>query len=401
MTKVAAVIGGGLQGICSALMLTRKGFQVKLFERTGSLMGRASLNNEGKIHLGFVYARDKTLRTAHHMIEAALYFAPTIENLIGRKLEWLTNTSTPFVYGIHKDSSLDVDELAAYYAQLESAFHEKMNSLGTAFHYLGEQPGHIWEHGQVTHSLDSQIITRQIQTSELAVDTVWLRSEMIEALHSVDVEIFTNSSVGRVQKVNQTWIAEVNYEESVGPFDIIVNCAWDGRLAIDHSSGFRNEEPELVRLKYGFLLDGTTRVPSLTMTHGPFGDIVNFSKSNEVYISWYPHCMNYMETTTEIPDKIDAICNGNFDPDQIDSLFRNTRSVITSIAPELESLALKGVRVGTILGQGTTDISDLSSGLHKRLNGIREVDKGYYSVFTAKYTSAPLNTVVLSGMIDP
>jgi 2-polyprenyl-6-methoxyphenol hydroxylase-like FAD-dependent oxidoreductase len=61
-----AVLGAGLQGTCIALELARRGFDVDLLDQDLEPLNRASLRNEGKIHLGFVYAKDATLRTARN-----------------------------------------------------------------------------------------------------------------------------------------------------------------------------------------------------------------------------------------------------------------------------------------------------------------------------------------------
>ena len=46
------VLGGGLQGCCTALALAERGINVTILDRNNSLMSRAAVANEGKIHLG-------------------------------------------------------------------------------------------------------------------------------------------------------------------------------------------------------------------------------------------------------------------------------------------------------------------------------------------------------------
>jgi len=62
--KSVAILGGGLTGCCTALVLAERGARVTLFDRADSLFARTSLHNEGKIHFGYVYARDSSLATA-------------------------------------------------------------------------------------------------------------------------------------------------------------------------------------------------------------------------------------------------------------------------------------------------------------------------------------------------
>src|SRR5207253_2589568 len=59
-----AVLGGGLQGCSTALALAERGVRVTLFDRNSQLLHGAALANEGKIHLGYMYAGDPSLNTA-------------------------------------------------------------------------------------------------------------------------------------------------------------------------------------------------------------------------------------------------------------------------------------------------------------------------------------------------
>jgi len=69
-----AVLGAGLQGAGVALELARRGIETTLVERDALAMNRASLRNEGKIHLGLIYANDTTHETAFLQLRGALRF---------------------------------------------------------------------------------------------------------------------------------------------------------------------------------------------------------------------------------------------------------------------------------------------------------------------------------------
>ena len=73
------VLGGGLQGCCIALALAERGLEVTLFERNDTLLSRTAVANEGKIHLGYMYAGDSTLSTARTMMIGAFAFSPFFE----------------------------------------------------------------------------------------------------------------------------------------------------------------------------------------------------------------------------------------------------------------------------------------------------------------------------------
>ena len=60
-------------------------------------MDAASRHNEGKIHLGFVYANDPTFRTAELMFRGAGQFAPLMRRWLGTAFDDIP-VSTPFNY---------------------------------------------------------------------------------------------------------------------------------------------------------------------------------------------------------------------------------------------------------------------------------------------------------------
>ena len=99
--RVAVLGGQRITGVCAALELAARGHAVDLYEQGAQLIGRASYWNEGKIHLGLVYAQDRSRRTARAMLEGALRFRP----LLARWIETDTldrAVSDPFVYAISR-----------------------------------------------------------------------------------------------------------------------------------------------------------------------------------------------------------------------------------------------------------------------------------------------------------
>ena len=77
-----AILGGGLQGCCAALELAMRGIRVTLYERNSTLLAGAATANEGKIHLGYTYASDRSLTTARTLLRGALSFAPLMQRYL-------------------------------------------------------------------------------------------------------------------------------------------------------------------------------------------------------------------------------------------------------------------------------------------------------------------------------
>ena len=58
MNKKIAIIGGGLFGVTTYIILKKKGFDCTLFEKKKDLLLGASTNNLNRVHFGYHYPRD-------------------------------------------------------------------------------------------------------------------------------------------------------------------------------------------------------------------------------------------------------------------------------------------------------------------------------------------------------
>jgi len=106
--------GAGLQGTGVALELARRGIRVTLMDAEPRAMNRASLRNEGKIHLGFIYADDRTLGSAFLQIDGALRFRAILAHWIGRRSDWLALSAI----GAVSRAEIPIREKLVLYASL-------------------------------------------------------------------------------------------------------------------------------------------------------------------------------------------------------------------------------------------------------------------------------------------
>ena len=114
-----AILGAGIMGSSAALLLARAGCAVTLIHQAASAMSGASRWNEGKIHLGFLYAGDPSCRTAAELVIGGLAFKPLTEELIGCSLVPAT-TPDDDVYLVHPQSVVDAASMAAYFQRVET-----------------------------------------------------------------------------------------------------------------------------------------------------------------------------------------------------------------------------------------------------------------------------------------
>src|SRR5215216_5630048 len=110
MIMRVAVLGGGLQGACVAMELASTGITVDLYDKNDQCLTQASAQNEGKIHLGYLYANDPTLRTARTMVKGSIMFSSLLRRWIGSDVDSIP-VSAPFYYVVHRESLLSVVEI--------------------------------------------------------------------------------------------------------------------------------------------------------------------------------------------------------------------------------------------------------------------------------------------------
>lgn len=402
MAKVATVLGAGIQGCCAALALSKLGFQVRLYDKSSTLMNRASANQEGKIHLGFVYARDESMITARTMIEHALRFAPALESLIGTTIDWEPHLSRRFYCGIHRDSSLTLDEHIAHFNALQDIYEEVSDDR--SLHYLGRRPERIW-------SMDTQFrfsgssLVHAVRSEETAVHPGWMRKVIVTAVEqNSTITPLVRHDVEHVEKVGQTFAVSGKSKEGTwkSTADIVVNCLWEGKHRIDKELHRAQPSDWITRVKYGFTLDSTpdlSNLPSLAIIHGPFGDIVNYPYDGTIFVSWYPACLVYIGHADRLPAQWEAVCEGSHPPGLVERILGESIAQLSEYVPQLKPLKLNRAMAGTIMGNGQTDISDRESGLHRRHGIGVDASDGYYSVFTGKYTSGPANAVELQRQV--
>ncbi len=388
-----AVIGGGIQGIATAIALARRGAEVELFEANAELMQGASRRNEGKIHLGFVYANDPSLATARLMAQAATCFAPLITQWLERDRGHL-EVSRPFTYAVHRGSLLDPEELSARYAAIGRLVNQA--AAATLSDYFGmSKPGRVdrLSDDKWTRQYDPRDVIAAFETAEVAVDPNAIADQLIARVTD-DPRIKVRLGTSVVAAWNQDSKVDLQYERGQDSqrqsYEHVVNCAWCGRLAIDATVGIKPIRPWSFRRKYYLRIPaGATSitVPNTTFVLGPYGDVVRYP-NDETWLSWYPVGCQGIEQTIQPRDH-------DLNQSQQETIRRVTVEQLSRLIPSLGQLPARAVadaslHSGIIFANGTTDVDDPASQYHRRCEvGPRSVGR-YHTVDTGKYVSGPL-----------
>lgn len=395
----AAVLGGGIQGVCAALALARQGWQVTLFEAAQDCMLRASLRNEGKLHLGFTYAADQSFRTADLMLDSAVCFRAFLDEHLADVIPWHKLISRPFTYLVMEDGLLSKQEVAQHFDKIERGFKDRTVAGGS---YLGLEADALWREVPAPAHVNPDAVMGCFETSERALNLDDFREAIASALPGVPgIELRYGHEVQALARSGAGFALSgiAGGAEWKTTADIVVNCLWDQRLPFDREMGLPLPESWTHRLKYRVLAelpDALEDLPALSMLLGPYGDIVPMGKRS--YVSWYPVCRKGWSTDLTPPEEWNSACAGSVPPEIVETLSNQVFDALARIVPKMRNASVTQIDAGIVFSRGNTDIDQSDSEFHQRSQvGITHAD-GYFSVDTGKFVCAPLFAQQLAGM---
>ena len=399
-TSRAAVLGAGFQGVCVALELARRGIDVDLYDRNDACITQAGARNEGKIHLGFVYANDASFETAKLMARGALAFGAALPRWL--ECGWSDlGLSTPHYYAVHRDSMLAPDAVLAHFAHVRDVVHE----LGAGCGYLG-QDAHTVDFASepLGDIYEPQSVAAVIRTDERSVNVKTIAA-LLRARVAAEPRIAFHSGCHVTGAARGDDAIRISFTRGGAPSNAryrqVVNCLWDGKLPIDRQMAFLPPYRSLHRLKFGInlvLKQPNPSVPSITFVVGPFGDIVKFD-ARCLYLSWYPVARTNISDALALPDWPRELHGEEADRMIDATIAAFARLVVPMRGLQRGLFEQCSVAGGIILAAGETDIDDPASRLHARSAvGVRSAD-GYHSVDTGKYTLAPMYAIDVADRI--
>jgi hypothetical protein len=415
-------------GCCLALELARRGFKVDLIDRASTAMTGASLHNEGKLHLGFVYANDPLRETHRLMARGSLAFGRIFERLTGINPGELP-VSRPFHYFVPRDSQLDMQRIHDHFFAVDEALHDAHRETGGL--YLGTTPEHSFERNPASdHArlFSSRLTQGSFRTRELAVSPLAVANVLIRAIGShPNVNFIGGTEVlSAARRSDGTVEVETRQDGAHAKrrYACVANCLWDDKLRVDDTAGIAPDGPWLLRYKATITIEtgspAVEAIPSATGILGSYGDVVN-QGDGSCYVSWYPRC-KLEETADRNGRKLhDLVHKGpasrllrwilpvgsparRFVSSHAHRRFvRQNLSDMAAFVPSMAGLLSNArswtVGGGVILARGSTDIDDPKSFLHRR-SAVGPVAHGsYVTIDTGKYCTAPLFALEAADMV--
>lgn len=198
-----AVLGGGLQGCCTALALAERGIAVVLIDRNARLLSRTAVANEGKIHLGYMYAADSSFATARMMLKGALTFAPFMSRHLGIAPDRLS-LSRPATYVVHRDSQHDADWIGAYLGRTHELIENAARDGPAAYFGIDlRQAPRRHSQAELGASFDPGQTLAAFDTVEVAIDPEALAATLLTRIAAdprIETRLETEVVGGRIEE---------------------------------------------------------------------------------------------------------------------------------------------------------------------------------------------------------
>jgi hypothetical protein len=383
------IIGAGIMGCCAALYLARRGVHSVLIDKNESPLCGASRWNEGKIHLGFLYAGDPSLRTAKEVLTPGLLFRSCMESLIGTELAGVTRSNDLFL--VHKNSVVDVQQVDRYYRRLATL----IRSNPYARKYLTDVSScefDVLDKDTLDSLANADLIQGGFAVPERSVSTNWLADQLVRTVESEPrVEFLGSTEVTgarRGRSHGREWF-EVKFRiGGLERFDYVINASWEDLTRIDRSIGIHGDYfwSHRYRVSLFVTTHSPVDVPSAVICAGPFGDIKNYD-GIRFYVSWYPSGLIHSSEDIDPPNA--PVLESHRKAQIVQDVFDNLGRCIPNVRAVQEQASQIDVEGGWVFAKGRGRLSDPNATLHQRDKiGIHQ-SGNWLSVDTGKYSVAP------------
>ncbi len=388
------IIGAGLQGASIALALSKRGYSsILLDKRPAPLLG-ASLRNEGKIHLGFVYALDGDGSTRKIMLEGALSFGSLIESWCG-DVPWDEWRSENFKYVVMPDSLLSSQQLESSYTDISECLAKLESQFGRKLYYLGRSLSWLWRRSKDDRLMGETFSREVFETEEVSIDPRRFSEFLAQKIREDrNISFYGGVSVVAAKRKGNGFELEIfeNGSPSKLSSDIVINCTWEDRLRLDKTVGIEPYPTQSsYRIKYQILVSSKdySKMRAVTMVQGPYGDIVPW-RDGTVYLSWYPKSCTYFSSRPPEDDH----------QSQAYKVAEESLDAISKLYPTLSGAKILSSLPGIIVARGQSDVDQIDSDLHMRNKIGPRAYNGWWSVDTGKLTTAPYFAEKTAALIE-
>ena len=214
--KLVGVIGAGIFGCITAIELSRKGYQVQIYEKTNDIFSGATSNTQNRLHLGLHYPRDH--ETA---VQSRLGFRDFLE-----RFPTCVRMDFPNYYGVAKERSKVSTKGFEDFAKKAGIQISRVNfSEALLPNYDHSRIDSIWE------------------CHEGVIDIDLLKIKLLTELEEFGVQVFYNTEViGVEKKANKFEIYTAKGEHYVSDFMVRATYGLDNIKSVTLNMQNRNYE---------------------------------------------------------------------------------------------------------------------------------------------------------------
>jgi hypothetical protein len=385
-------MGSGIQGICCAIALANAGYDVTILEQDREILSRTTKNNEGRAHLGFTYSLDESHETGKLCLYSGLTFSKILEEWLG-PIDWSKMLLEKGYYAISRSTLYPEDKIISYFEHLQT-YYDNLISENKNYSYFGEKPKKIFNVlNKLPSFASSKKISSVIETEERIIEMIYFRNLLSKKLKSSKVKIITSCKVLNVIKENNGFSVitkNAKNEERNFRSNILINCLWNNRIAIDKKLGHETVKDPMYRFKFGILGKIADKIPNCSIISGAFGNVSPRLDGTFAYASWHPECMRDLNLGGVTPISWeDSFKDSNLKNIE-QKWIEKSINKLTEFFPSMKSFKPTRLLPGIICSSGKTDIDDVKSEVHNRSTSAGIYSFGnYHSIDTGKFTSAP------------
>lgn len=367
-----AIIGGGLLGTLTALLLANRGFQVTIFDSRQDLLMGSSHLGEAKIHLGYTYGlmQEDNLKK---LVVAALDFEKVVEQALESPVDWESIRSACFQYDVEPDSLITPHQFFEHAKTVDKILHELVGE--SSFMGLIRQG--------LSPTVD--ISERSFQTTEFSIDIVALRDLILGSIEvHPSINVVTSARVTSVSTLdNSSYEVLGDYKLARCDFDWVINTSWQD---LNRIQTFSSAKKQSFTYRTKLYISATTQMPSRAVTKvlGKFGDVVIF-QSGRLYAADYGSGLTSYENSV-VPQFIER---ERIPEELADSHWQAIKERFNSRIPELSEISQVTTFERSIVAEGDTDIDNYDSLLHQRRLHYISKDKQMINGLATKLTSVP------------
>ncbi|MDQ2993325.1 MAG: FAD-dependent oxidoreductase [Pseudomonadota bacterium] len=440
--KHVAVMGAGMGGVMTALILADAGWQVTLLESADSILSKSSAQTPGRIGLGFHYADP---RTAEMLLRTSIDFIRQFPNFLIAQDRSQGDPLRHGRYYITNDSVFSVEQIMSTYERLKVTYTTmvKEDPQNAVFGHPDLFYRILYEE-EYSKVVNSKRVVKGIETCEHLLDWSKFRTFLCQKIEThPNIRLITKAFITKLARTEQakfvlTYSADaINtarpFNDVITPY--VVNCTWQNSESLDVQLGLKLPEdidrtnrvkaiatvklPEsLSNMHHAFFLVGEHCMVSnmgggeAKMTFAPVTNVIScaglkippawgrlvdhhyfHSDIDELmpgigeYLAKKPSSRSSL--SNELKQYISTIPRANWDMQLLLKLYFGEQikmGVAQDYIPEMQNAEVLAVNFGVVKTQGDVDQKNKNSRVHIRdYYGVEELQCGYLTNDAMKF----------------